>query len=170
MSARRFYKSATATAENGVMLDARPLRTPAKAPLVLPNTALAEAIAAEWRAQGEKIDPYSMPLTKLANTAIDRVRPGRERIVEEMVAYAGNDLVCYRAGWPEALKARQVRAWDPILVWAEAALDARFAAVEGVVHRPRRSTRFARTSRRGTISPCPRSTRSPRSPARRCSP
>ena len=143
MSARRIYKTAAATAENGVMLDRRPLRTPAKLPLVLPTRALAEAVAAEWQAQGDKIDPHSLPLTKLANTAIDRVAAHRAKIVGEIVAYAGSDLVCYRAIGPAELQARQAAVWDPVLDFALTALDARMEYVHGVTHRQQRPEALA---------------------------
>lgn len=134
---RRFYKAARVTGQGtafGVALDGRPLRTPLKSALTLPTGPLAEAVAAEWQAQGERIDPFSMPLTRLANTAIDRVKPDPNRIAAEIAAMAGHDLVCYRAEAPAELVRRQAQAWDPVLDWAMAALDARFAVTIGVVH------------------------------------
>jgi chaperone required for assembly of F1-ATPase len=131
---RRFYKSVSVAPDLGITLDKRPLRTPLKAPLVLPTQALAEAIAAEWERQGEKVDPFSMPLTRLANTGIDRVAAERDKIVGEIVAFAGSDLVSYRADEPLALVERQAESWDPILDWARRELDAPFMATSGVMH------------------------------------
>jgi len=134
--ARRFYKEVAATPECGIALDGKPVRTPKKALLVLPTKALAEAVAAEWRAQGDKLNPASMLMTKLANTAIDRVGMERERILAEMVDYAASDLVCYRAARPPDLVIRQAAHWNPIIAWASTALNATFEAVLGVMHRP----------------------------------
>ena len=134
--ARRFYKEAAMTPERGIALDGKPLRTPKKSPLVLPTNALAEAVATEWVAQGDKIDPRTMFMTRLANTAIDRVGPERKRILAEMMDYAASDLVFYRAGHPPDLVARQAAHWNPVIEWASTALNADFKAVPGVVHRP----------------------------------
>jgi chaperone required for assembly of F1-ATPase len=134
---RRFWTSAEVTGEGpfGVALDGRRVKTPLKAPLDVPTRALAEAMAGEWQRQGEKIDPFSMPMTRLANTAIDRVRPERERIVDEIVRHAGADLVCYRAAEPADLVALQALSWDPVIDWAMRRLDAVFTVGPGVVHR-----------------------------------
>src|SRR5215472_8037568 len=96
-------------------LDGRPLLTPAKAALTLPNLPFAEAVAEEWRSQGERIRPASMPLTQLANTAIDRVAPDPSATLGELLDYAGTDLVCYRAEAPATLVERQQRLWQPLL-------------------------------------------------------
>ncbi|MGQ0485148.1 MAG: ATP12 family chaperone protein [Hyphomicrobiales bacterium] len=133
---RRFYKTVSLSAERAILLDGRPVRTPVKAALVLPTMALARAVAEEWQAQGEKIDPASMPLTRLANTAIDRAMPDRARIVAEMLEFAGSDLVCYRAETPPELIERQALAWNPVLDWAAAELGAAFVATAGIMHRP----------------------------------
>lgn len=136
---KRFYKEAAVTGTGppfGIALDGRPLRTPMKAPLALPTRALAEAVAREWAAQGEFIDPRSMPLTRLSNTAIDRVATDPQRIAGDVAAYAGSDLVCYRADEPEGLVARQSEVWDPIVAWAEGLLGGRFILAAGVVYRP----------------------------------
>ena len=133
---KRFYKIATVTADLGVALDGKPVKTPGKAALLLPTAALAEAVAAEWQSQGEKVLPSTMLLTKLANTAIDRVGPEKPRIVAEMVDYAESDLVCYRAGRPPDLVERQNAMWNPVIAWALVTLDAPFEAVPGVMHRP----------------------------------
>ncbi|MGE0005041.1 MAG: ATP12 family chaperone protein [Parvibaculaceae bacterium] len=135
--ARRFYKAvsvAGAQAPFTVTLDDRPLRTPLKRALDIPTTALAAAVAAEWDRQTEKIDPRTMPLTRLANTAIDRVDADRGRIIGEIVEFAGSDLVCYRAEKPPGLVERQARAWQPVLDWAREAVGAEFVVTEGVVH------------------------------------
>ena len=133
---RRFYKTVSLSADGGVLLDGKPVKTPMKAVLVLPAAALARAVAEEWQAQGEKIDPASMPLTRLANTAVDRVMPGRPRIVAEMLQFAGSDLTCYRAEAPPDLIERQTAAWNPVLDWAVAELDVAFVVTAGIVHRP----------------------------------
>ena len=133
---RRFYKTVTVTDTNGIALDGRSVKTPLKAALALPTRPLAEAVAAEWDAQGEQIDPAAMILTKLANTAIDRVGPHRAAIIAEVVDYANADLVCYRAGTPEALVERHARSWDPVVDWARTALDAPFTVTSGIIHKP----------------------------------
>jgi chaperone required for assembly of F1-ATPase len=102
----------------------------------LPTRPLAEAIAAEWEAQGEKIVPASMLFTRLANTAIDRVGPLRQHIATEVLDYANSDLACYRAADPEVLVRRHATAWDPIVDWARTDLDAPFAVTTGIVHKP----------------------------------
>jgi len=124
---KRFYKEVTVVPEGdgvSVRLDGKPIRTPAKAPLVLPNAALAEAVAAEWRGQGERIDPETMPLTKLANSTIDGVRGREDAVQGDILRYAGSDLVCYRAEGPEGLVAAQAKHWDPVLAFAAEALTA----------------------------------------------
>ncbi len=133
---RRFYKTVSLSRECAIVLDGRPVKTPMKAALALPAMALARAVAEEWEAQGETIVPATMPLTRLANTAIDRVIPGRARIVAEMLEFAGGDLVCYRAETPPDLIERQALAWNPVLDWAVAELDAAFLVTAGIVHRP----------------------------------
>ena len=132
--AKRFYKSVAVTDDLGIALDGRAVKTPLKSKLRLPTRALAEAVAAEWEAQGEKIDPGTMLFTKLANTAIDRVGPDRARIVSEVVDYAGSDLVCYRAAAPDALVERHAKAWNPVVDWARTALDAPFVVTTGIIH------------------------------------
>lgn len=143
MSPRRFYKTVSVTDDLGIALDGRPVKTPAKAPLRLPTRALAEAVAAEWDAQGEKIDAASMILTKLANTAIDRVAPDRQRIEAEVLDYASSDLVCYRADRPPDLVDRHTREWDPVVDWARTALDAPFEVTVGVIHKAQPETAVA---------------------------
>ena len=133
---RRFYKIVTVTPERAVALDGKLIRTPKKALLALPTEALAQAVAAEWEAQGEKIRPTTMLLTKLANTAIDRVSADRPRILAEMLDYAGSDLVCYRAAHPPDLAASQAANWNPVIDWALSNLDAPFTVITGVIHQP----------------------------------
>jgi chaperone required for assembly of F1-ATPase len=136
---KRVYRAvAVAPGDGGwqVMLDSRVLRTPAKAPLLLPNRALAAALAAEWGAQIETIVPATMPLMRLAATAIDRVAPQRERVIEEVAAYAGTDLICYRAERPAELVARQQAIWQPLVDWATLRYDAPLIVTTGVVPRP----------------------------------
>lgn len=132
---RRFYKEVSVTEDLGIALDGRPVKTPLKEPLRLPTRALAEAVAAEWAAQGTEINPASMILTKLANTAIDRVGGGRDRIEAEVLDYASSDLVCYRADLPPQLVERHAKAWDPVVDWARTELDAPFEVTEGVIHK-----------------------------------
>ena len=134
---RRFYNEvATAPAGGGfgLLLDGKPVRTPAKALLALPTQILAEAVADEWRAQAELIEPDTMPLTKLANTAIDGVARNLEATIAEVAKFAETDLVCYRAGTPDALVAAQAAQWDPILDFARDTLGARFILSEGIVY------------------------------------
>lgn len=135
-SRRRFYKDVTVTDELGIALDGRTVKTPLKSPLQLPTRALAEAVAAEWAEQGADIKPATMILTKLANTAIDRVAPGRARIEAEVLDFANSDLVCYRTDRPPDLVQRHVKHWDPVLDWARVALDAPFEVTVGVIHKP----------------------------------
>ncbi len=129
---RRFYKTVTVTPERGIALDGKPVKTPLKAVLQLPTLALAEAVAAEWEAQGRLLNPASMILTKLANTAIDRMGPG---VIDEMLDYAGSDLVCYRADRPPDLVQRHADLWDPVVAWAQRELHAPFEVHIGVVHK-----------------------------------
>ncbi len=133
---KRFYAQASwAAVPPGfrVLLDGKAIKTPAKAEMALPNQALAEAIAAEWQAQGEEVEVRSLVLTGLAWTAIDRVAPGRERVVEELAGYGAHDLVCYHAETPADLAARQREQWQPLLDWAARSLDAPLAVTSGVV-------------------------------------
>ena len=131
---KRFYKTVSVSNDRSILLDDRLVKTPLKANLTLPTSALAEAVASEWRAQATHIDPALMPLTKLANTAIDRVGAERAHVAGEVMAFAGNDLVCYRAQEPAVFVALQAKAWDPVLDWAGAALNAKFQVTKGVVH------------------------------------
>ena len=122
----------------GIALDGRPMRTPAKNQLVVPTEPLAKAIAAEWQAQREEVRPTTMPLTRLAATAIDRTATQREQVVAETANYAGTDLVCYRADHPPELIARQQLVWGPLVAWAMQRYDAALAVTSGIV--PRRQS------------------------------
>lgn len=116
-----------------VRLDGRPIRTPAKAPLVLPQAGLAEAVAGEWDAQEQEVRPREMPMMALATTALDLVRPRRAEVVRELSAYGETDLVCYRAERPESLVARQREAWQPLVDWAALTLDAPLTVTAGIL-------------------------------------
>jgi chaperone required for assembly of F1-ATPase len=116
-----------------ILLDGRPARTPASAELVVPTRALAEAIAAEWAAQGKRIDASTMPLTRLTNTVIDGVATRLREVRADIVKFAASDLVCYRAEGPEALVRSQVQHWDPILAWGRDVLGARFEVATGLM-------------------------------------
>jgi chaperone required for assembly of F1-ATPase len=135
---KRFYKMVTVAGGDGaggfaVLLDGKPIRTPGKRELVLPAKDLAEAIATEWSAQGERIDPGAMPLTRLANSAIDGVTRREAEVRADIARYAGSDLVCYRAEQPEELVRRQAESWDPILAWAREMLGADLRVASGVM-------------------------------------
>lgn len=134
---KRFWKEAGVEAAEGgfaVRLDRRAVKTPAKAGLVVPTRALAEAIAGEWDAQAGVVRPETMPVTRAANSAIDKVMPQLDEVRALIAAYGGSDLLCYRAEGPEALAARQAAGWDPLLDWSAAALSAPLVATVGVVH------------------------------------
>lgn len=134
---KRFYKDVgVGEGEGGftILLDGRPVRTPASALLAVPTRALAEAMAAEWAAQGTEIDPFSMPLTRLVNVALDRVAPEIAAVRDEVVRYAGSDLVCYRAEGPQTLVERQAHHWDGVLDWMRDQHGARFFLAQGIRH------------------------------------
>jgi chaperone required for assembly of F1-ATPase len=137
---RRVYKTVTiAAAESGesgyaVHLDGKPVRTPARRLLAVPTAELAGAIAEEWAAQGEHIEPAKMPLTRLGNTIIDGVAAARGQVAAEIRKYLASDLIFYRAETPAPLRARQAQQWDPILAWARQVLGADFKLATGVVH------------------------------------
>lgn len=134
---QRFYTTAGIVPHNdgfAVMLDGRPVLTPAKARLALPTRAAAEAVAGEWQAQGDQIDPAKMPLTRIANSAIDGVAQAMQAVAEDLVKYAGADLVCYRAVGPETLVKAQADAWNPVLAFAAADMGARFLCTAGIIH------------------------------------
>ena len=131
---KRFYKTVSVGEDLAILLDGRAVKTPMKQKLVLLNRDLAEAIAGEWEAVAKLINPANMPLTKLANTAIDTVPASRQHVVDEVVAYAGNDLVCYLAERPADLVALQETAWDPVLAWANVKFGVAFVKAKGVIH------------------------------------
>ncbi len=133
---KRFYQDAAVVAgESGfeIRLDGRPVRTPARAQLALPTHRLAEAVAEEWRAQGDVVDPRSMPFTGLANGAIDQIAPNRESFAAGIARYAESDLLCYRAEGPTELVGREAAAWDPLLDWAMARYDVAFRVTQGII-------------------------------------
>ena len=136
--AKRFYKDVAVEDRAGegaaLLLDGKSVRTPGKAVLTLPTRALAEAIAEEWRAQGERIDPLTMPLTRLANSAIDGVVGREGAVIDDIMSHAGADLLCYRAHGPGELVKAQEKHWDPVLDWAKTALGAPLVLAEGVKH------------------------------------
>ena len=117
-----------------MLLDGKKVRTPGKAAFLLPNAALAEAIAEEWRGQGARIDPQTMPLTRLANSVIDGVKGNEGAVLDDILKYAGSDLLCYRAEGPKGLVALQTEHWDPILAFAKHDLGAPMRLSEGVMH------------------------------------
>lgn len=145
--ARRFWTRAGARPAAGgfaVELDDRPLRTPGKQPLILPTQALAHAVAAEWDAQADVIDPNTMPLTRAANSAIERVAPQFDAVAGMIAEYGGTDLLCYRAEAPEILVLRQAEAWDPLIDWAATALGAPLRITHGVIPIPQDPAALAR--------------------------
>jgi chaperone required for assembly of F1-ATPase len=131
---KRFYSQVATKDEGGgqasLLLDGKPVRTPGKAPFVAPNKALAEAIGDEWRGQGGRIDPTTMPLTRLANSVIDGVKG----IIGDILNYAGSDLICYRAEGPKGLVTLQTKHWDPIVAWAKRDLGVSMRLAEGMMH------------------------------------
>ena len=136
---RRVYQEVTtvpAAGGWGVRLDGRPLRTPARTEVVVPSQALAGAVAAEWDAQQPEVQPATMPLFRLAATALDRTGTRREQVIAEVANYAGTDLLCYRADQPPALIARQSAIWQPLLDWAAGRYDAALAVTTGILPLP----------------------------------
>jgi len=134
---KRFYKQARAAAAEGgygIELDGRPLRTPGRKLLVVPDNALAEEIAAEWEAVSDVIDPAAMPLTRMANSALEGVADAMAAVAEDAAKFAEADLLCYRAEEPEGLVARQNAVWDPLIDWARSDLGARLNLAGGIVH------------------------------------
>lgn len=140
---KRFYADVAVT-DGMILLDGRPVKTPGRSALVAPSPALAQAIAEEWRAQGDVIDPFAMPLTALANAAIDRVLPAPSAFAATLAGYAETDLLCYRAESPPELIAEEIAAWDPLLAWARARYDVHFVTTSGIVHAPQPQPTIAR--------------------------
>ncbi|HEX4765140.1 MAG TPA: ATP12 family protein [Lichenihabitans sp.] len=133
---KRFFKTAAAGAKDGafvLLLDGRPAKTPARRDLALPTREAADALAAEWNGLGDAIEPGRMPLTRIVNAAIDGVAGNAAAVLDEVVGYAGSDLLFYRAAEPEALVAEQAEAWDPVLDWCRADYGVRFVLGEGVM-------------------------------------
>jgi chaperone required for assembly of F1-ATPase len=140
---KRFYQKADPSERaggHGVTLDRKPVTTPGKRDLIVPNRMLAAAIAREWNDQKEEVRPATMPLTRLATTAIDRVATQRDAVIRQTADYAGTDLVCYRATHPPALVARQQAAWQPLIDWAVLRYDAPLAVTSGVVPKSQSAT------------------------------
>ena len=136
---RRFWTSVEVVGgENGwgVRLDGKPLRTPARMELAVPSSVLAEAIAEEWRSAADEIDPRAMPLTGLANAAIDRISLAKAQFAAGLSHYVEADLACYRSEWPPELVDRQTASWDPLLAWARRRFDVDFSTTTGLMHVP----------------------------------
>ena len=134
---KRFYADAGVGETDGgytVTLDGKPIKTPSGRTVVVPARSLAEMIAAEWNAQGEFIEPLTMPLTRFANSVVQGVSDNTAAVTEDVAKYFASDLLCYRASHPEGLVAREAEHWDPVLFWAKDALGARFILAEGVIH------------------------------------
>ncbi len=134
---RRFWTQATARPVDAgfeVALDDRPLRTPGKLPLIMPTLALAQAIAAEWDAQTEVVDPLTMPLTRAANSAVEKVAAQFADVAAMLAEYGGTDLICYRATGPDDLVRRQAQEWDVLIDWAATDLGAPLRITHGVIH------------------------------------
>ncbi len=136
---KRFWKQAEVTRSAdgfAVTLDGRPLKTPAKAPMVLPTEKLAKMVADEWNAVEGEVRPENMPATRMSNAAIDKVSAQFDDVAEMLSEYGDSDLLCYRATGPEGLIDQQVKKWDPLLEWAAATLGARLTPISGIIHQP----------------------------------
>lgn len=136
-AAKRFWKTADVREIAGgfaVELDGRTIKTPLKTPIAVPTRALAEAMADEWDAQGEKIDPMTMPVTRAVNATLDKVIPQRVEVADMLADYGACDLLCYRATHPERLIERQQAGWDPLLAWANTRFGAALRTTQGVMH------------------------------------
>lgn len=149
--AKRFWKEAVVVPLSGgftIELDGRSVKTPAKRALILPTGAMADAVAAEWQAQEGVIKPNTMPVTKTANAAIDKVSVQHAEVADMLAAYGDADLLCYRAEAPTALVVRQCALWDPMLHWAKDTLDVRLQTRVGVVHHRQDPAELAKLSKR----------------------
>lgn len=136
---KRFYKEAGVEERDGAFhltLDGRTARTPARQPLAVPARGVAEAMAQEWAEQRDEIDPTTMPVTRIVNSALDAVQARRAEVIDDVVKYAASDLTCYRAGGPARLVAEQNVSWDPVILWAKDTMNVQFALAEGVIHVP----------------------------------
>ncbi|NDW46518.1 ATP12 family chaperone protein [Ruegeria sp. PrR005] len=148
---KRFWELATVAERDGsfaVELDGRPVRTPAKTLLTLPTRPMAEAVAAEWDAQEKEVDPRTMPFTRSANAAIDKVRVQHAEVADLLAAYGDSDLLCYRAVHPAELATRQSQIWDPALDWARDTFGVRLITVNGLMHQPQPESVQAQLSAR----------------------
>ena len=145
---KRFYKTAHGGEGGAVLLDGKPIRTPARRALNAPTRELAEAIAGEWELQSDVVDPARMPLTRLANAIIDAVSEAPQSVADEIEKYLRSDLVFYRAEAPAGLVEKQARAWDPVLAWARDRFNARFVLAQGIVHvaQPREAVEVLRAA------------------------
>ncbi|MGK2909799.1 MAG: ATP12 family chaperone protein [Sphingobium sp.] len=146
---KRFYKQVDTKAADGgwqIALDGRIVRTPARAFLLLPTAILADAVVAEWDAQGDDLDPLTMPATGFANAAIDQIGPNKQEFAANIARYAETDLLCYRAEGPAPLASRQAAEWDPWLEWARRRYDVAFHTTTGIVHVAQPSETLARLS------------------------
>lgn len=141
---KRFWRQVSVDDDRVIRLDDRPVRTPGRTPLALPTQAAAEAVAAEWAAVADMVDPRAMPLTGLANAAIDRITPDPAHFAEGLARYGESDLLCYRADDPAELAARQAAAWDPVIAWARARYDIAVETTAGIIHRPQPPATLAR--------------------------
>ena len=133
---KRFYKDVSVGEDDGyfsVLLDGRSIKSPAKKVIAVPKRAIAEALAVEWSAQEKKIDPATMPLTRLVNSTIDGVEEARGAMLDEIVSYLGNDFICYPASHPERLVERQKERWQPVLDWAGEQLGGKFVQASGIL-------------------------------------
>lgn len=149
--AKRFWKTATAepVADGfSVFLDGRPIRTPAKSALILPTIGYANLVASEWQAQTEIVNPETMPATRTANAAIDKVAVQKAEVAEMLAAYGDADLLCYRANSPAELVTLQAAAWDPYLEWAALELGAQLSVRQGVMHQPQHPDAIANLTKR----------------------
>ncbi|MEX1148080.1 MAG: ATP12 family protein [Sphingomonadales bacterium] len=150
---KRFYKAVTVEAQDAgfaVLLDGRTVKTPGRAVLTLPTGALADAVAGEWDVQDDAITPDTMPLTRHANTAIDRIAGQREPVIGEIVSFAATDTICYRADYPPELTEREAEAWQPVLVWLREAYGAALVTASGIIHQPQPDDALDRL--RGVVS------------------
>jgi chaperone required for assembly of F1-ATPase len=146
---KRFWKDVAVEPEDGgwaIRLDGRPVRTPARALLLVPSEMLALAIGEEWRSIDGEIDPGAMPLTGLANAAIDRIAPARQAFAGGLARYAEADLACYRSEWPPDLVSRQSQSWDDLLAWARRRYDVDFCTTSGLLHVPQAQATIDRLS------------------------
>jgi chaperone required for assembly of F1-ATPase len=155
---KRFYTEVTVRqvdAGFAVELDGRTVKTPARNPLAVPNARLAEMIATEWRAQAEFINPATMPVTRLVNTALDGIASDPHAVADDIVRFSGTDPLCYRAVTPAELVKRQDELWDPVLDWAAREVGAQFLTAEGVIHReqPAEAVNAYRKALAGYVSP-----------------